>query len=60
VPSRECPELALPRDFRVVRLSVSGERMSDGVATPGGFDGMATFPLPNGHVRLVRNHEIFH
>jgi secreted PhoX family phosphatase len=59
LPSRECPELALPRDFRVVRLSVSGARMSDGVATPGGFDGMAAFPLPNGNVRLVRNHEIF-
>jgi secreted PhoX family phosphatase len=57
-PSRDCPELALPPDFQVVRLSVSGERMSDGVSTPGGFDGMAAFPLPNGHVRLVRNHEI--
>jgi secreted PhoX family phosphatase len=59
VPSRECPELALPRDFRAVRLSVSGERMSDGATTPGAFDGMAAFPLPNGHIRLVRNHEIF-
>jgi secreted PhoX family phosphatase len=59
VPSRECPELALPPNFSVVRLSVSGARMSDGVATPGAFDGMAAFPLPNGHIRLVRNHEIF-
>lgn len=57
-PSRDCPELALPPDFRVGRLSVSGDRMSDGAATPGDFDGMAAFPLPNGHVRLVRNHEI--
>jgi uncharacterized protein len=57
-PSRDCPELALPPDFRVVRLGVSGERMSDGVAAPGGFDGMAAFSLPNGHVRLVRNHEL--
>jgi hypothetical protein len=56
-PSRDCPELALPADFRAVRLSVSGERMSDGSPTPGEFDGMAAFPLPNGHVRLVRNHE---
>jgi secreted PhoX family phosphatase len=55
VPGRDCPELALPPDFRAVRLSVSGERMSDGVSTPGDFDGMAAFPLPNGHVRLVRN-----
>jgi secreted PhoX family phosphatase len=59
VPSRDCPELALPPGFRAVRLSVSGERMSDGVATPGAFDGMAAFSLPNGHVRLIRNHEIF-
>jgi uncharacterized protein len=58
VPSRDCPELALPPDFHVVRLSVSGERMSDGAATPGAFDGMAAFALPNGNVRLVRNHEI--
>ncbi len=57
-PSRDCPELTLPPDFTVVRLSVSGERMSDAVSTPGDFDGMAAFPLPDGHVRLVRNHEI--
>ena len=57
-PSRDCPELALPPDFQAVRLSVSGERMSDGVPTPGDFDGMAAFPLPNGNISLVRNHEI--
>jgi hypothetical protein len=47
-PSRNCPELAVPTDFHVCRLSVSGERMSDGVSTPGDFDGMAAFPLPDG------------
>jgi hypothetical protein len=26
-PSRDCPELALPPDFTVIRLSVSGDRM---------------------------------
>ena len=31
--------------------------MSDGNPTPGAFDGMAAFALPNGNVRLIRNHE---
>jgi secreted PhoX family phosphatase len=31
--------------------------MSDGVPTPRAHDGMAAFPLPNGNIRLVRNHE---
>ena len=32
--------------------------MSDGVATPLAHDGMAAFPLPNGNIRLIRNHEV--
>jgi secreted PhoX family phosphatase len=32
--------------------------MSDGFPTPGAHDGMAAFPLPNGNVRLIRNHEL--
>ena len=31
--------------------------MSDGVLTPVAFDGMAAFALPNGNIRLIRNHE---
>jgi glucosamine--fructose-6-phosphate aminotransferase (isomerizing) len=31
--------------------------MSDGNPTPGAFDGMAAFALPNGNVHLIRNHE---
>ena len=31
--------------------------MDDGFPTPKAMDGMATFPLPNGNVLLVRNHE---
>jgi hypothetical protein len=58
IPSRDCPELALPRGFRCMRLSVSGDPMSDGTPTPDLFDGMAAFPLPNGSVRLIRNHEV--
>lgn len=51
------PELALPRDFTYTVLSRTGAPMSDGHPTPGAFDGMAAFALPNGNVRLVRNHE---
>jgi secreted PhoX family phosphatase len=51
------PELALPDGFRYTVLSSTGKPMSDDSPTPGAFDGMAAFPLPNGNVRLVRNHE---
>jgi secreted PhoX family phosphatase len=51
------PELALPEGFSYVVLSSPGQPMSDGNATPGAFDGMAAFALPNGNVRLIRNHE---
>ncbi len=51
------PELALPDGFSYKVLSFPGKPMSDGNPTPVAFDGMAAFPLPNGHVRLVRNHE---
>ncbi len=32
--------------------------MADGCATPGRHDGMCAFPLANGNIRLVRNHEV--
>jgi secreted PhoX family phosphatase len=51
------PELALPEGFSYAVLSSTGKPMSDGHATPCGFDGMAAFALPNGNVRLIRNHE---
>ena len=51
------PELALPEGFSYSVLSVAGKPMSDGHPTPGAFDGMAAFRLPNGNVRLIRNHE---
>ena len=51
------PELALPAGFSCTVLSSNGRPMSDGKPTPGAFDGMAAFPLPNGNVRLIRNHE---
>src|SRR5688572_715369 len=52
------PELALPAGFTYRRFSVTGTPMSDGRPTPSAHDGMAAFGLPNGNIRLVRNHEI--
>lgn len=51
------PELALPEDFVYTVVSRAGQPMTDGNPTPNAFDGMAAFPLPNGNIRLIRNHE---
>lgn len=51
------PELALPRGFTYTMFGVEGSRMSDRNLTPKAHDGMAAFALPNGNVRLIRNHE---
>ncbi len=58
--SPECPELEIPESFRCVRLSSGGlpSTVRDGLTVPNAFDGMAAFPLPNGNVRLIRNHEM--
>ena len=53
-----CPDLALPPGFQYRKFGVTGSRMSDGLPTPAAHDGMAAFPLPNGNIRLIRNHEI--
>ena len=50
-------ELALPDGFRYRVLSEIGQPMTDGMPTPNAFDGMAAFPLLNGDIRLIRNHE---
>jgi secreted PhoX family phosphatase len=52
------PELAVPAGFTYRMFGVTGTMMSDGRRTPTAHDGMAAFALPNGNVRLVRNHEI--
>ena len=54
---RAGPELALPSGFTYEVLSWTGKPMSDGRPTPCAFDGMGAFPLPDGNIRLVRNHE---
>jgi secreted PhoX family phosphatase len=50
-------DLALPPGFQYRVISNEGDPMDDGFPTPKAMDGMAAFPLPNGNVLLVRNHE---
>lgn len=59
VPDQNGQEiLALPRGFRYVTFGKTGEMMSDGFPTPRNHDGMTSFELPNGKIRLIRNHEL--
>ncbi len=46
--------------FTAAKLSASlaPSRVNPGFAVPQAHDGMAAFGLPNGNVRLIRNHEI--
>lgn len=48
----------LPEGFRAVPLSPRGSLMRTGEPVPGGHDGMACFPMEDGTLRLVRNHEL--
>ena len=48
----------LPEGFTAHAFSRTGEQMDDGLWVPGGHDGMAAFPGPNGKTILVRNHEL--
>ena len=58
--SVDSPELEVPAGFRCVRLSSGGvpSNIHPDWIVPNAFDGMASFPLPNGNVRLIRNHEM--
>ncbi|GJL97971.1 MAG: dTDP-glucose 4,6-dehydratase [Hyphobacterium sp.] len=49
--------LDLPPGFSYTVISTEGEAMHDGLITPGDFDGMAAFDMPDG-ITLVRNHEL--
>lgn len=49
--------LALPQGFTYRSFGVAGTPMADGHLAPLGHDAMAAFPLPNGNIRIVRNHE---
>jgi secreted PhoX family phosphatase len=50
--------LDLPKDFRYVAFSRTGDTMSDGLLVPEAHDGMAAFAGPGGTTILVRNHEL--
>ena len=50
--------LELPPGFRYVRFGAAGSPMANGQDTPDLHDGMAAFRGPEGHILLVRNHEI--
>lgn len=50
--------MRVPRGFRCIKFSATGEEMADGLLVPGRHDGMAAFPGPNGRTILVRNHEL--
>lgn len=60
VPSEDCPEFRIPRGFRCIKLSETHlpSRVNPELTVPIALDGMATFALPNGNVRLIRNHEV--
>ncbi len=50
-------ELALPPGFQYSVVTYEGERMDDGFPVPKAMDGMGAFPLANGNILLIRNHE---
>ncbi|MCI0434062.1 MAG: PhoX family protein, partial [Gemmatimonadetes bacterium] len=60
VRSAECPEFWIPEGFHCRRLSVTTmpSAADPQLIVPPAIDGMAAFPLPNGNVRLIRNHEM--
>ena len=60
VRSPDCPELEIAENLHCVRLSSGGlpSPVREGFLVPNAFDGMAAFPMANGNVRLIRNHEM--
>jgi hypothetical protein len=50
--------LALPRDFRYVTFSKTGDAFGAGLVVPSRHDGMALFDGPGRTIRLIRNHEV--
>ena len=50
--------LALPRDFKYVTFSKTGEAFGSGLFVPRNHDGMACFEGRGDIVRLIRNHEL--
>jgi uncharacterized protein len=52
------PLLLLPEGFRLVTSGWTQDPLECSARTPGAHDGMAAFAGPDGHVLLVRNHEV--
>ncbi|MBM3761354.1 MAG: DUF839 domain-containing protein [Acidobacteria bacterium] len=50
-------ELMLPPGFQYTVVSWEGDQMADGFPVPKAMDGMGAFPLANGNIMLIRNHE---
>lgn len=50
--------LDLPKGFSYQVISALGDEMSDGLNVPDRADGMGCFPLADGQLALVRNHEL--
>ena len=50
--------LKLMKGFSYTVISEKGQLMSDGLTVPDYADGMASFAGSNGHIVLIRNHEI--
>jgi secreted PhoX family phosphatase len=60
VRSVNCPEFWIPEGFECRKLSVTTQpsTVDPRFTVPVAIDGMASFGMPNGNVRLVRNHEV--
>jgi secreted PhoX family phosphatase len=50
--------LALPKGFKYVTFSKTGEEFGDGLVVPRNHDGMTCFGMRGDKVRLIRNHEL--
>jgi secreted PhoX family phosphatase len=51
--------LLIPAGFTLRRISRAYDPLTRGGGlVPNAFDGMASFPMANGNIRLIRNHEI--
>ncbi len=58
ISHREGDILSLPRGFSAKVISRKGDRMDDGLLSPGNHDGMGMFKWKNDRLMLIRNHEI--
>lgn len=55
---KEGDVLSLPRGFTAKVISRRGDVMTDGLLSPGAFDGMGAFQWKNNKMFLIRNHEL--